>query len=103
MDDVLLTSTGVFALVPGLGHLVKDAEGFTEGWVTFAQVLENALFVVPQIGRWLFPIDSATSQVIQMTAFKVEMLVITQTVQNNLNKTLVSVMANTSEFLASAS
>ncbi|KAK4695033.1 hypothetical protein P7C71_g2641, partial [Lecanoromycetidae sp. Uapishka_2] len=103
LDDVLLTLTGVFALVPGLGYLTKDVEGFTEGWVTFAQVFENALFVVPQIGRWLFPIDSETSQVIQMAALKTEMVSIIQTVQDNLNKTIVSVMTNATEFLAFAS
>ncbi len=74
LDDVLLTLTGVFALVPGLGYLAKDIKGFTEGWVIFAQVLENALFVVPQIGRWLFPIDTATSQVVQMAALRTEMV-----------------------------
>lgn len=31
LDDVLLTLTGVFALVPGLGYLAKDIKGFTEG------------------------------------------------------------------------
>jgi hypothetical protein len=103
LDDVLLTLTGVFALVPGLGYLAKDIKGFTEGWVTFAQVLENALFVVPQIGRWLFPIDTATSQVVQMAALRTEMVNIIQTVQNNLNKTVVSIMTNSTEFLAFAS
>lgn len=103
LDDVLITLTGVFALVPGLGYMVHDIEGFTEGWVAFAQVLENALFVVPQIGRWVFPIDSVTSQVIQMAALSTQMGAIIQTVQNNLNKTLVDVMQNTPMFLAFAS
>ena len=89
--------------MPGLGYVVKDIEGFSEGWVTFAQVLENALFVVPQIGRWLFPIDSETSQIIQMAALKSEMVNIIQTVQDNLNKTIVSVMSNSTQYLAFAS
>ena len=103
LDDVLITLTGVFALVPGLGYMVDDVEGFTEGWTAFAQVLENVLFVVPQIGRWIFPIDSATSQVIQLAALSTQMGAIVQTVQNNLNKTLVEVMQNTTMFLAFAS
>lgn len=94
LDAVLITLTGVFALVPGLGYLVDEVEGFTEGWTAFAQILENVLFVIPQIGRWIFPIDSATSQVIQMADLSTEMGTIIQTVQNNLNKTLVDVMQN---------
>lgn len=37
LDDVLITLTGVFALVPGLGYLVRDFQGFTDGWIAFAQ------------------------------------------------------------------
>lgn len=59
------------------------------------QVFENALFTVPQIGRWVFPIDSATSQVIQLAELSTQMGTIIQTVQDNLNKTLVEVMQNT--------
>ena len=104
LDDVLITLTGVFALVPGAGFLVSKVEGgFTEGWTAFAQVFENALFTVPQIGRWIFPIDSATSQVIQMADLSTQMGSIIQTVQNNLNKTLVDVMDNTTMFLSFAS
>lgn len=103
LDDILITLTGVFALVPGLGYMVREVDGFTEGWTAFAQVLENVLFVVPQIGRWIFPIDSETSQVIQMAALSTQMGSIIQTVQNNLNKTLVEVMRNTTVFLAFAS
>ena len=75
----------------------------TEGWTAFASVLQNALFVIPQIGRWLFPIDSATSQVVQMSELSSNMASIIQMVQNNLNKTLVSAMTNSTEFLAFAS
>ena len=104
LDDVLITLTGVFALVPGAGFLVSKFEGgFTEGWTAFAQVFENALFTVPQIGRWIFPIDSVTSQVIQMADLSTQMGSIIQTVQNNLNKTLVDVMDNTTMFLSFAS
>ena len=102
LDDVLITLTGVFALVPGLSYLVSDVNAFTEGWTAFAQVIENVLFTIPQIGRWIFPIDSATSQVIQMASLSTEMGSIIQTVQNNLNKTLVQVMQNTTMFLAFA-
>ena len=103
LDDILISFTGVFALVPGLGYVTKSVEGFTEGWVTFAQVIENVLFVVPQVGRYVFPTDSGQSQVIQMGELKGNLNSIIQTVQNNLNKTVVSVMTNTTEFLAFAS
>ena len=103
LDDVLITLTGAFALVPGMSWLTSDIKIFTEGWVTFATVWENALFTVPQIGRWLFPIDSSTSQVVQMAALSGDMVSIIQTVQNNVNKTAVSVMSNSTEFLAFAS
>lgn len=101
LDAIFITLTGLFALVPGLGYLADGV--MSEGWIAFATVVENALFAMPQIGRWLFPIDSATSQVVQMSALSSEIVPIIQTVQNNLNKTLVSVMENTSEFLAFAS
>ena len=103
LDDVLITLTGIFSLVPGLGYLADRVEGFTDGWQAFAQIWENALFVVPQIGRWVFPVDSATSQVIQMADLSTQMGTIIQMVQDNLNKTLVDVMMNTTMFLAFAS
>ena len=103
LDALLITLTGHFALVPGASYLVSDIKDVTEGFTAFAQVLQNVLFVVPQIGRWVFPIDSETSQVIQMSALGSQMASVVQTVQNNLNKTLVSAMTNTTEFLAFAS
>ena len=101
LDSVLIALTGIFALVPGLGYMSGDA--LKGGWLAFTQVMENALFAVPQIGRWLFPIDSTSSQVVQMSALSSDMANIIQMVQNNLNKTLVSIMANSTEFLAFAS
>lgn len=101
LDAILLTLTGFFALVPGIGYVAGGV--MSDGWIAFANVIENALFAMPQIGRWLFPIDSVTSQVVQMSALSTEMATIIQTVQDNLNKTLVSVMADTSAFLAFAS
>jgi len=103
LDEILITLTGVFALVPGASYFASYSQGISEGWTAFAQVLQNALFVVPQIGRWVFPIDSSTSQVIQMSALGSNMASIVQMVQNNLNKTLVSAMTDTTEFLAFAS
>lgn len=38
LDDVLITLTGVFALVPGAGFLFDDVDAFTEKWTAFAQV-----------------------------------------------------------------
>ena len=103
LDDVLISLTAAFSLVPGLGYLTSDMEAFTEDWLAFANIIENVLFTMPQLGRWLFPIDSSTSQVIQMAALSGEMANIIQTVQDNLNKTVVSVMRNATEFLAFAS
>ena len=103
LDDILITLTGIFALVPGASYFTSSAKGITDGWTAFAQTVENALFVIPQIGRWIFPVDTITSQVIQMSALSSNMAGIIQMVQNNLNKTLVSAMANTAEFLAFAS
>ena len=102
LDDILISLTGVFSLVPGLGYLTNDIEAFGEDLLAFATVMENVLFTMPQIGRWIFPIDSETSQVIQMAALSGEMVNIIQTVQDNLNKTVVSVMSNATEFLAFA-
>ena len=103
LDDILISLTAAFSLVPGLGYLTSDIEVFTEDWLAFANIMENVLFTMPQIGRWLFPIDSSTSQVVQMAALSGAMANIIQTVQDNLNKTVVSVMSNATEFLAFAS
>ena len=103
LDDILISLTGAFSMVPGLGFLTSDIEVFTEDWLAFANVMENVLFTMPQIGRWLFPIDSSTSQVVQMAALSGEMVNIIQAVQDNLNKTVVSVMSNVTEFLVFAS
>lgn len=103
LDDILITLTGVFALIPGGSVLTSGIKGFSEGSKAFFQVVQQALFVVPQIGRWVFPRESVESQFIQMSALSSSMGTIVQTVQNNLNKTLVSVMSNATEFLAFAS
>lgn len=52
LDDVLITLTGIFALVPGAGYLVDEVEGFTEGWTAFAQgtyILKTSIEVLQQI------------------------------------------------------
>jgi hypothetical protein len=74
LDAILLTLTGFFALVPGIGYVAVGV--MSDGWIAFANVIENALFAMPQIGRWLFPIDSVTSQVVQMPALSTEMATI---------------------------
>ena len=38
LDDVLIALTGIFALVPGLGYIADQVEGFSDGWAAFAQV-----------------------------------------------------------------
>ena len=102
LDEILNSLTAAFSLVPGLDYLTSGLEVFTDDWLAFANVMENVLFTMPQIGRWLFPIDSSTSQVVQMASLSGAMSNIIQTVQDNLNKTVVSVMSNATEFLAFA-
>ena len=104
LDQILITLTGLFALIPGASYFATfTEEGLSEGWTAFAQVLQNALFVVPQVGRWIFPVDTVTSQVVQIAELSSNMGSMTQMAQNNLNKTLVSTMTNMTEFLAFAS
>ena len=103
LDDILITLTGFFALVPGASFFTSGVKAITDEWTSFLQVLQNALFVIPQIGRWVFPKGTVSSQVIQISALSTNMASIVQTVQNNLNSTIVSVMSNSTEFLAFAS
>lgn len=107
LDDILIALTGIFAVAPGLGFgaatLTNAIKGISDGFKTGAQTVENALLALPQIGRFLFPIDSSSSQIIQVAQLKAKLGSLIGTVQGNLNKTLVSVMSNSSEFLVFAS
>ena len=92
----------MFALVPGpLGAWAANAaKGVL--FQAYAQVVSNALAVVPSIGRFLFPTDTAASQIIQMGALSADFAQVILQVKNNLNLTLSSVMSNMTEFLAFA-
>ena len=110
LDDVLLALTGIFALAPDIGLGVqaiisglRSVSNLNIRLVTALQTVENALFAFPQIGRFLFPVDTAASQVVQMASLKTELVNLVSQVQTNLNMTLTSVMANSTEFLAFAS
>ena len=93
-----------FAVVPGpLGFWGDEVASLSKKWQSISQVIANALFITPQIGRFIFPTDTTSSQLVQMASLRTDIVGIIQTVQDNLNKTCVSVMSNVDEFLAFAS
>ena len=111
LDDILLTLTGIFAVAPGLGfnvgniidHAVEDAEKVSQSLRQGLTFVENAIIGFPQIGRFLYPIDTPASSIIQMADLKNQLSDLIVTVQSNLNKTVSSVMSDVTEFLAFAS
>ena len=103
MGDILIALTGLFAILPIPLGFARAALDVGNTWKTTAHLVENALFAYPQIGRYLFPDGTTESQLIQMARLKTDLVGIIGQVQNNLNKTLVSVMSNKDEFLAFAS
>ena len=104
VQDLLLAAQSVFALIPGPLGIYAAHSAFSFTWQAAAQVISNALNILPNIGRFLFPIDSSDSKYIQLadlsSNFAQTVLI---PVQSNLNKTLSSVMSDVSEFLAFAS
>lgn len=110
MDDILIALTGIFAVAPGLGlnvgsmldHAVEDAVKVSDSLRTGLKFVENAIIGFPQIGRFLYPIDTPASTLLQIADLKSQLSDLIATVQNNLNKTVSSVMADASEFLAFA-
>ena len=127
-DDVMIALTGLFAILPpaigfGIDRLEESlenavkaaaAKGITssnqlitdasiDGLKLANGILYNAVFVAPQIARFLFPIDSEKSQVIQMADLHTDLAQIILRVQNNLNDTVTEVMKNSTMFLAFAS
>ncbi|KAL8911610.1 MAG: hypothetical protein Q9172_007638 [Xanthocarpia lactea] len=111
LDDILITLTGIFAVAPGLGLNIGDMldkavkKGFevSKSLRTGLTFVENAIIGFPQIGRYLYPIDTPASSVVQIADLKNQLGGLIGTVQGNLNKTVVSVMADPEEFLAFAS
>lgn len=104
VQDLLLALQSIFALIPGPLEIyaAHSAFGFTRQAV--AQVESNALNTLPNIGRFLFPIDNSSSKIIQLSDLSANCAqTVLIPVQSNLNMTLSSVMSNASEFLAFAS
>ena len=104
VQDLLLALQSIFALTPGpLGiYAAHNAFGFT--WQAVAQVESNPLNTLPNIGRFLFPIDKSSSKIIQLSDLSANCAqTVLIPVQSNLNMNLSSVMSNASEFLALAS
>ena len=94
----------MFALIPGPLGIYAAHSAFSYVWQANAQVVSNALNTVPNIGRFLFPTDDAPSQIIQLADLSANFAqAVLIPVQSNLNQTLISVMANMTEFLAFAS
>ena len=104
VQDLLLALQSVFALIPGpLGIYAAHSE-FSFTWQAAAQVISNALNILPNIGRFLFPVGSADATIVQIGDLSANFAqTVLIPVQSNLNETLVSVMANEMEFLAFAS
>lgn len=110
MDNILIALTGIFAVAPGLGFnvgsaldkVVENAEQTAQSLRTGLQFVENAIIGFPQIGRFLYPIDTPASNIIQMADLKNQLSDLIAQVQSNLNKTVTSVMADPKEFLTFA-
>ncbi|KAG8531389.1 uncharacterized protein KY384_003018 [Bacidia gigantensis] len=98
----LIAFQAVFSIIPGIAGVWASHSAFSYAFQVGAQVLSNALATVPNVGRFLFPTGSAESQVVQMADLANDFGTVLQGVQSNLNQTLVSVMANVTEFLAFA-
>ena len=94
----------MFALVPGPLGIYAGHSDFSYTWQQVAQVVSNAMTTLPNIGRYLFPTATAAADLVQIahlsSNFAQHVLIL---VQSNLNRTLASVMANQTEFLAFAS
>ncbi|KAI4265719.1 MAG: hypothetical protein L6R38_009223, partial [Xanthoria sp. 2 TBL-2021] len=109
--DILIALTGVFAVAPGLGFnvgnlldkAVTKATDTQKSLRTGLQFVEDAVTVFPTIGRYLFPIDTPASSIVQIAELKNQLGELIGEVQGNLNKTIVSIMADPKEFLAFAS
>ena len=102
IQKVLIAFQSVFALAPGVAGVWAAKNDYSFQFQVWAQTISNALATVPNIGRYLFPTDTAESQLIQLADLSANFASILQQVQSNLNLTLVSVMANHTEFLAFA-
>ena len=102
LQDILIALQSVFALIPGPLGIWGAHNALSYQWQTAAQVFSNAINIVPNIGRYLFPTGGGATQLLQLSELSSNLATILMQVQSNLNQTLVSVMANVTEFLAFA-
>ena len=102
MDNILIGLTGLFALAPVGLAAIRSSLVLGTGLIANMQLFEAAIFAYPQIGRFLFPIGGPEANLVAIASLKTELVGVLQEVQNNLNKTVVSVMTNVTEFLAFA-
>ncbi|KAI4159517.1 MAG: hypothetical protein LQ342_006518 [Letrouitia transgressa] len=104
VGDIMIALTALFAVLPPIiDHFADKFDQFAGRWREAADVMQGAMFVEPQIARYLFPQDSGHSQVVQMAFLHSDLGDIIQRIQNNLNMTVSSIMSNTSLFLTFAS
>lgn len=111
VSDILIALTGIFSVAPGLGlnignlldKAVTKATETQKSLRTGLQFVEDAIVGLPTIGRYLFPIDTPASSLVQIAELKTQLGGLIGEVQSNLNRTLVSIMASPAEFLAFAS
>ncbi|KAL8646755.1 MAG: hypothetical protein Q9210_005950 [Variospora velana] len=110
INSILIALTGLFAVLPGLGanvgnlldKVVKNSAETAQKMRTSLVFIENAVMVSPRIGLWLYPMGDTQSQLVQMADLKGRLGELIQQVQGNLNQTVVSVMADPTDFLAFA-
>ena len=102
LQDLFIALQSIFALVPGPLAIVAAKTRFPVDVQVWAQVISNAINIVPNVGRYLFPTGNTDSQVIQFSELTANLATVLQQVQSNLNQTVLSVMANITEFLAFA-
>lgn len=102
LQDVLIALQSILAIIPGPLGIWAAHSSYSASWQSAAQVFANAMFVVPNVGRYLFPTGNVASQFVQLASLSSKFSAVIQQVQMNLNATLTSVMANITEFLAFA-
>ena len=102
MNNILLAISGVFAIAPIGLTFVRTTLKFPLSMAIGSQIIENAVFAYPAIGRNLFPKGDTESKIIQMAALKDSLGDVLQQGLTNLNTTCVDAMANVDAFLAFA-
>ena len=102
LQDIFIAFQSLFAIIPGPIGIFAAHQAFSVQWQIWAQVITNAVNIAPNVGRFVFPTDTTASQVVQLSSLQADFAQVLTRVQSNLNRTLVSVMSNVTEFLAFA-